>query len=869
MSASGQYVTAALYVGSGSGPYGIIYSSNYGQTWTQSASITNTYTVICAMSASGQYQIAGSNSSGGTNPNSAFYSTNYGVTWTLANTFTTSFYCVAMSANGQYILGSVYTTSVIQSITRFPPQSITSQSTTTSTALSLLAPNISVTNNVGIVLGRSITSNYATIGFQYIGDNLTTNYVGIGVTAPSTLCITAGGNVGIGTTTPSTKLDTSGTIRALDATYVSVPSGTGLEIVYSGGGNIISGTRNAGSLTTSTLAYQASTHSFYVGTNAGITAMTISTTGATISGSLTVNTYILNYNSTYTTLSLASGLPASLAAGAANNLLIGFEAGLLTTTGAYNVYLGSYAGHETRAGYQNTCVGGQAGYQVTSGINNSYFGFYAGANSTTGSYNTMLGSTTGFGGVTTGSYNTFCGYRSGYSNTSGADNTFIGYNAGNTTGVGTNNIYIGSGAVGSAAGNTNEIVIGNNVTGAGSNTIKLGNSSSTTIYIPPSIQPISGTLILNGNTAVNGSLSVLGTGTNVIANSNITGSNGTLNIVRTGASTNFGTTIHFGLASGSTTASFDNYAVIMGGSNGTLASYTGFICLDVCNAQNSFYGLTTPSNSSIYADTTQIRFNILSSNKMIILANGSVGIGTTTPIGVFSVLLNGLGTNTPNASNTWDAGYALFGPGVGSTTGSAVALTYNTASNYGCLVCLTPGAAWREMQYSALSHSFKLGTTNFMTISTTGVNIVGALSKGSGTFDIEHPLYPNTNKRLVHSFIEGPRCDLIYRGTVALTNGSAIVYIDKQCTYTQEDAMDNGTFEALCANPDIFLQNRTGFNRVVGSIYRGILTITCENNIATDMISWMVVAERKDPFVKNWNRTDSNGYLNTQYTKDN
>ena len=41
------------------------------------------------------------------------------------------------------------------------------------------------------------------------------------------------------------------------------------------------------------------------------------------------------------------------------------------------------------------------------------------------------------------------------------------------------------------------------------------------------------------------------------------------------------------------------------------------------------------------------------------------------------------------------------------------------------------------------------------------------------------------------------------------------------------------------------------------------------NNTATDMISWMVVAERKDPFVKQWNRTDSNGYLNTQYTKDN
>jgi hypothetical protein len=35
------------------------------------------------------------------------------------------------------------------------------------------------------------------------------------------------------------------------------------------------------------------------------------------------------------------------------------------------------------------------------------------------------------------------------------------------------------------------------------------------------------------------------------------------------------------------------------------------------------------------------------------------------------------------------------------------------------------------------------------------------------------------------------------------------------------------------------------------------------------MISWMIITEHKDSFVKNWDGTDSNGYLNTQYTKDN
>jgi hypothetical protein len=143
------------------------------------------------------------------------------------------------------------------------------------------------------------------------------------------------------------------------------------------------------------------------------------------------------------------------------------------------------------------------------------------------------------------------------------------------------------------------------------------------------------------------------------------------------------------------------------------------------------------------------------------------------------------------------------------------------------------------------------------------LTVNGSLSKSSGTFDIQHPLY--SNKRLVHSFIEGPRCDLIYRGTVALLNGTATVDINKQCTHAPEGAMDDGTFEALCANPQYFLQNMSGFNRVIGSIKGAILTITCENPV-NDTISWMVVAERADPFIKEWNRTDSDGYLVTQYT---
>ena len=153
-----------------------------------------------------------------------------------------------------------------------------------------------------------------------------------------------------------------------------------------------------------------------------------------------------------------------------------------------------------------------------------------------------------------------------------------------------------------------------------------------------------------------------------------------------------------------------------------------------------------------------------------------------------------------------------------------------------------------------------IGTTN--PGSTLTVN--GSLSKSSGTFDIPHPILPEPN-RLVHSFLEGPRCDLIYRGSVKLENGSASVNIDSDCTSNASHAMTQGTFVSLCTSPVYYLQNDGSFDRVRGTINGNILTIICENNTSSDLINWMVVAERKDDFIKQWNRTDSDGHLIPEY----
>jgi hypothetical protein len=125
------------------------------------------------------------------------------------------------------------------------------------------------------------------------------------------------------------------------------------------------------------------------------------------------------------------------------------------------------------------------------------------------------------------------------------------------------------------------------------------------------------------------------------------------------------------------------------------------------------------------------------------------------------------------------------------------------------------------------------------------LSITGALSKGSGTFKIDHPLDPEA-KHLIHGFIEGPRYDLIYRGTATLVNGRATVLIDDNA------GMSDGTFEALTQSAEVVsLHNRDGFSRVRATgIVNGSFEIMCENDEADDRVSWVVMAERADRFVR-------------------
>jgi len=258
-------------------------------------------------------------------------------------------------------------------------------------------------------------------------------------------------------------------------------------------------------------------------------------------------------------------------------------------------------------------------------------------------------------------------------------------------------------------------------------------------------------------------------------------------------------------------------------------------------------------------------------NRMVITAAGNVGIGNANPSYILDVTGSIRTYSSVNGSNA----VIIENTNSGSSAFSILTLATNQGNNFNIFKNSTTrtddgGANTTTLRNDGGALRLMSNTGSGMVIDTSGnVTVYGALSKGSGSFDITHPLHSNDKtKRLVHSFIEGPRCDLIYRGKVQLVNGTATINIDSDCVEETDCEMTQGTFEALCANPHFFLQNPSSFSRLKGNIQGNILTIECEDQNSSDIIYWSVIAERKDNTIKEWNRTNENGYLITEYEKE-
>ena len=169
-----------------------------------------------------------------------------------------------------------------------------------------------------------------------------------------------------------------------------------------------------------------------------------------------------------------------------DNICIGSASGRYITTGSNNVAIGNSSLCGTTLTTSSTAVGYLSG-QSTTGSYNAFFGYFSGRDVTSGTFNTLIGFKSGestSSNELTGHYNTAVGAYSGENlQGSATNNTLLGYQAGDSITTGSGNIIIGKSADVSGATVSNETVIGYNATGQGDNTVTLGNSDVTTIYM--------------------------------------------------------------------------------------------------------------------------------------------------------------------------------------------------------------------------------------------------------------------------------------------------------------------------------------------------------------------------------------------------
>jgi trimeric autotransporter adhesin len=555
-----------------------------------------------------------------------------------------------------------------------------------------------------------------------------------------------------------------------------------------------------------------------------------------------------------------------------------------------NAFLG-FAGNGTNPGTGNVAAGWQALAADTTGGSNVAVGYLALNGNTTGSFNVALGNyagQTGDGSPLTGNNNTFLG--------GGAEASYGSNSSGaitNATAIGSNSVVGESNALvlGSIA-NLN----GCDPNGTPACLSTMVGIGTTTPLATLDVEAPTGTpppTVIFGSTSnqavftVNGSLSVTGA---VTCGSGCSGGGGGGNGTVTKVATGIGLT--GGPITTSGTLSIDTSVVPQLTGTNTFTgsnSFTGSTTAAAITATSLTASGSISAGGPIFAGSVSTFGTVGAASYTLegttILAHapstgGSLLLGentgnstllspndfsSTTAIGDFAMsnytsgfyntaLGNSALSRDQTGSSNTAAGYGALRQ---NTTGSnntalgynagpdsaSTGLSYSTAIGAGAVVSAPNAMALGGPQGSAAAVSVGIGTaTPQATLDVVGganfsgnLNVTGTLSKGAGTFKIDHPLDP-ANKYLYHSFVESPDMMNVYNGNIA-TDGSGLA------TVTLPD-----WFEAL--NRDFRYQLT-----VIGQFAQAIVASEVNHNqftIRTDKpnvkVSWQVTGIRQDAY---------------------
>jgi hypothetical protein len=486
------------------------------------------------------------------------------------------------------------------------------------------------------------------------------------------------------------------------------------------------------------------------------------------------------------------------------NYLIGHDAGKSLTTGVNNFIAGYQAGKSLNMGSYNTYIGYQAAYSDLKGADNVFVGYKSGYSNVGGRVMNLP----------VGYQNTFLGNKAGYSNTQGINNTFVGNEAGFNN-IGTFSAiyeaYTGSWNVflGDQAGFNNTSASHNLYAG-----MQAGYSSTTG----------GSNVFLGGYAGRDNSTGI----NNVFVGSSAGWQNGTGNY-----------NVYIGEHAGYSNVNTSNN-IFIGYNAGSGVVGSGKFVL------TSGYTSAPETNAFMYGD-------MLSYSEKFLRLNQKLGVNIT-PAYVIHSVDNSTTNDNPAifGSHEVTEGYGVGVEGRGKYRGvkaycsssyaGAIQGANNYASNSGSggaygsynTASTTSGAA-----YGVYGYAYSSSGTAYAGYFAGNVSVTGTLSKGGGSFKIDHPLDPE-NKYLYHSFVESPDMMNIYNGNAVCDNtGKAVVELPAY-------------FEAL--NMDFRYQLTT-----IGGFAQVYIEQEVQNNkfvIAGGTpnlkVSWQVTGVRNDPFaVKN------------------
>jgi hypothetical protein len=264
-----------------------------------------------------------------------------------------------------------------------------------------------------------------------------------------------------------------------------------------------------------------------------------------------------------------------------------------------------------------------------------------------------------------------------------------------------------------------------------------------------------------------------------------------------------------------------------------------------------------------------------STDLFVVGRDGNAGIGTSNPLNTAHIY--GTGQTTANLADSGNQGGMLRITDANTAAGAGGAILFanyhaddEPSMGFAAIKGLLNNGSTRTqgslafstrnaINSSALTERMRIWYNGNIGIKTTSLpnatlQVNGSLSKSSGSFTIDHPLESKKDTHnLVHSFVEAPQADNIYRGVVSLVDGSATINLDT------EAGMTEGTFILLNTNTSCFTSNESDWDAVKGSVSGNILTISCQNTTSTATVSWLVIGERHDQHMIDTEWTDENG----------